>query len=114
MESAILTTGLGLWWSKVGKWQIIATLVTLAVFYVTLYFTGNVKVATLAAATFVAVAAFAIALAAATLAAAAALTAVALTADEAVKENISKKAIWFSYAAEFIIIFVPMLITILH
>ena len=117
MESAIVQTGLGLWWSKVGKWQALATLVTLATFFITLYITGNKVIATYAAfvvafATAVfATAAFATA-ALAFVVVAFAFVVVAFAAGKEVKRG-SKKATWFSYVAHFIITFALMLITIL-
>ena len=118
MESAIVQTGLGLWWSKVGKWQALATLVTLATFFITLYITGNKVIATYAA--FVVAYAFvatAVAYAFATAALAFVVVAfafvvVAFAAGKEVKRG-SKKATWFSYVAHFIITFALMLITIL-
>ena len=142
MESAIVQTGLGLWWSKVGKWQALATLVTLATFFITLYITGNKVIATYAAfvvayafvatavayafvATAVVTFAAAVAFATAAFATAALATAalafvvvafafvvVAFAAGKEVKRG-SKKATWFSYVAHFIITFALMLITIL-
>ena len=51
-------TDLGLWWSKLGKWQTLTAAITLATFFVALALTGNQKTAT-ATVVFAAVIAFA-------------------------------------------------------
>lgn len=133
-----------LWWSKMGKWQALMVVATLATFFVTLGITGNTKdavvvafAATFAFAVFAVFAAFASVATAVTavtgvvatslvviVALAAVVVIVAtfvvvfagvvafLVVDEV--PGVSKKAIRFSYAAEFLVIILPMLGTILY
>ena len=88
--NVIVQTGLGLWWSKLGKSQALVTVITLAMFFI-IYFTCDCDKETAA-------------------------VAVAFVVIVAIAEEIhlSKKTVIFSYAAEFIVILVPMLITILR
>ena len=116
--NVIVQTGLGLWWSKLGKSQALVTVITLAMFFI-IYFTCDcdketaVVVAAVAiASVFVAVVAIAFAFAAVAIAFAAAFVAFAAVVAEEI--HLSKKTVIFSYAAEFIVILVPMLITILR
>lgn len=90
--NVIVQTGLGLWWSKLGKSQALVTVITLAMFFI-IYFTCDCDKETAAVA-----------------------VAVAFVVIVAIAEEIhlSKKTVIFSYAAEFIVILVPMLITILR
>ena len=112
---------ISLWWSKVGKWQVLATVITLATFFITLYITGNKVIAGYAAyvAAFVVVIAGYAAVVAAGFATgfaayvAAGFTAAALAGKE-VKREISKKVTWLSYGGQFILVLAPMLIAILH
>lgn len=150
MESTISTI-LGLWRSKVGKWPVLMVLIFWATYFITLYFTGNDKemAAGVAAVVpfllfifavfafftfdlaFAAVVATVVAFVATVVAFAfvdtafvfvflalalvfAAFRAVVVVANQAKKyDGISKKAVWISYAAEFIVILISMLITVL-
>lgn len=126
--------GLGLWWAKVGKWQVIMAFATLAAYFITKYFTGNKEVALIAAmvavVVVVMVADLAVALIAAIVvvitavvvsASAAALAVVwaailivaltvAVTVDEAANVGANKKVFWLSYVIQFVVVLFPMLI----
>jgi len=80
--NVIVQTGLGLWWSKLGKSQALVTVITLAMFFI-IYFTCDCDKETAAVA-----------------------VAVAFVVIVAIAEEIhlSKKTVIFSYAAEFIVI----------
>jgi hypothetical protein len=141
MESTISQTAASLWWSNIGKSQLLAIIVTLLAFFTTSCFSGhNEVVAAIVAFTFP----FIIMIRTASLATASAFATAAATsfivvmaclyvivafvaavafvavfafgfADKiAENQGIDKKAVWLSYAAQLIIIFVPMLITILR
>lgn len=103
----------GGWWSKLGKWQVMAVAMTLAVYFITLYFTGDEEIAA-------ALTAFATFVVGVLVAVPATLAVLLVVADavanviEAKQYSISRKAIWFSCAGEFGLIFAPMLISILH
>ena len=100
--NVIVQTGLGLWWSKLGKSQALVTVITLAMFFI-IYLTCDCDKET-------AVVVVVVAASAASAAAAASVVA-SVVAEEI---HLSKKTVIFSYAAEFIVILVPMLITILR
>ena len=80
--NVIVQTGLGLWWSKLGKSQALVTVIALAMFFI-IYFTCDCDKETAAVA-----------------------VAVAFVVIVAIAEEIhlSKKTVIFSYAAEFIVI----------
>ena len=84
---------LKIWWSILGKWQVLAVVIALAVFYITRHIRGDY-----------------VALAAAALAA----TAVASVASVVVTEvfKISKKIVYLSCTAEFVVILLPILGTV--
>ena len=84
--NVIVQTGLGLWWSKLGKSQALVTVITLAMFFI-IYFTCDCDKETAAVAVAVAVA-------------------VAFVVIVAIAEEIhlSKKTVILTYAAEFIVI----------
>ena len=135
-------SGLSLWWSKVGLRQALAVAIVFATYFIALYLRGDNKVEaafitisaygiamgilvafacaisnaldaimdlapeTIFAASFAAVFACAMAFVA--------NFAFTCAADKVAKEEgISKKAIWLSYAGEFVLVFVLMLI-VLH
>ena len=102
--NVIVQTGLGLWWSKLGKSQALVTVITLAMFFI-IYLTCDCDKETAVVVVVVVVAASAAS------AAAAASVVASVVAEEI---HLSKKTVIFSYAAEFIVILVPMLITILR
>ena len=90
--NVIVQTGLGLWWSKLGKSQALVTVITLAMFFI-IYFTCDCDKETAAVAV------------------AFAFVVIVAIAEEI---HLSKKTVILTYAAEFIVILVPMLITILR
>jgi len=100
--NVIVQTGLGLWWSKLGKSQALVTVITLAMFFI-IYLTCDCDKET-------AVVVVVVAASAASAAAAASVVA-SVVAEEI---HLSKKTVILTYAAEFIVILVPMLITILR
>ena len=94
--NVIVQTGLGLWWSKLGKSQALVTVITLAMFFI-IYFTCDCDKETAAASVAVAIAsAFVVAVAVAS-----AFVVIVAIAEEI---HLSKKTVIFSYAAEFIVI----------
>lgn len=128
MQSTISQSAVSLWWSKIGRWQMMVVIVTLAAYFITLFFTGNTQIAAVIAFVAAFVAAFVIAaviafvadttfivafvvVIAAVIAAAAAFIIGFVVALEGT--GIGKKTIWFSYVVEFFIILIPMLISIL-
>ena len=90
--NVIVQTGLGLWWSKLGKSQALVTVITLAMFFI-IYLTCDCDKET-------AVVVVVVAASAASAAAAASVVA-SVVAEEI---HLSKKTVIFSYAAEFIVI----------
>ncbi|OIO53552.1 hypothetical protein AUJ78_00090 [Candidatus Peregrinibacteria bacterium CG1_02_41_10] len=135
-------TGLGLWWSMVGKWQTLMVVITLAIFFTILQIIGGEMGKVIFA---VATTTFVIALitpALSAIVAALSATSVAiftiiipaviatifavitvfvaiavvftLAYDEDKNINISKKTLQFSYVAEFVVILLPILGTILN
>lgn len=116
-----------LWWSALGKWQALTVGITLVVFFVTLGITGDKPIAAItvvttaiAAAAFVAVfiPAFATAVIATFVAVAAVATVFAFAAFAGVAfvtaftekaPGVGRKAIWFSYMGEFLLVLLPML-----
>jgi len=109
--NVIVQTGLGLWWSKLGKSQALVTVITLAMFFI-IYFTCDCDKETAAAASAAASVVVVVAIAVVAVAIASAFVAFAAVVAEEI--HLSKKTVIFSYAAEFIVILVPMLITILR
>jgi len=95
--NVIVQTGLGLWWSKLGKSQALVTVITLAMFFI-IYLTCDCDKETAVVVVVVA-------------ASAAAAVVASVVAEEI---HLSKKTVILTYAAEFIVILVPMLITILR
>lgn len=99
-----------LWWSRIGKWQALMVVVTLAVFFATLGITGDKATAAFAAA-FVTFAAAIVAAAIAAFAAAALVAAaIAVVAVAIVNETprVGKKVVWLSYMGELLLILLPM------
>jgi len=132
METAVVSKT-SLFWQKIGKWQILATLLTLATFFITLHLTGDKEMAgwavltaaTIATAltaaivgiaTFATFAAFVIIIAIfaafdCPLIAAIVGTVIAVaTADDRKKCDIRQRVVWLSFVAEFMIILLSILL----
>jgi len=88
--NVIVQTGLGLWWSKLGKSQALVTVITLAMFFI-IYLTCDCDKETAVVVVVVVVAA----------SAAAAAVVASVVAEEI---HLSKKTVILTYAAEFIVI----------
>jgi len=125
------------WWSALGKWQVLITILVLAVFFITRHITGDNNIAAAVVAFTAAAAAFAAAFAAtaataiatvaalvvfatvitfATFAAAIILAVfaavIALVFATAENQRINKKMVYLSCAAEFVVILLPILGTV--
>ncbi|MFH0891236.1 MAG: hypothetical protein V1867_00480 [Candidatus Falkowbacteria bacterium] len=124
-EKSVLKT----WWSVLGKWQLLAVVITLAVFCIARHITGDNNISAFVAVVFVAFATFAASLTtfaaafvavvfaitsgttfAAALLVAAFIVAAALIITEDLK--ISKKTVYLSCVAEFAVILLPILGTV--
>lgn len=131
MKAVPVTPQTSLYWSKLGKWQILTAILTLAIFFITLQLTGDKRRAVHTALAATASASIILALATAFDFAALALVALAATATVVTiasaapavlilagiviavivtKSGIRERVFWLSCAAEFMIILLPMLL----